>query len=66
MVPPVRGMELELDEIAAEQSQETTQAGVELAAAAGLAAEPLTEKWPMGRCGRRCSTPPTNTGPPPS
>ena len=44
VVPPVRGMELELDEIAAEQSQETTQAGVELAAAAGLAAEPLTEK----------------------
>ena len=37
-------MELELDEIAAEQSQETAEAGVELATAAGLAAEPLTEK----------------------
>ena len=45
---PIRGMELELDEIAAEQSQETAEAGVELAAAAGLAAEPLTEKVTAG------------------
>ena len=47
-VGPVGGMELELDEIAAEQSQETAEAGVELATAAGLAAEPLTEKVVAG------------------
>ena len=48
VVPPVRGMELELDEIAAEQSQETAAAGVELAVAAGLDAEPLAEKVAAG------------------
>jgi len=44
IVAPVRGMELELDDIADEQSEETARAGAELANEAGLLAEPATGK----------------------
>jgi nucleotide-binding universal stress UspA family protein len=43
-VGPVHGMEVELDEIAAEQSQATAAAGAELADQLGLVAEPLAAK----------------------